>query len=490
MLRIEEDAFTFDDLLLLPRYSEVIPSEVSTETRLTKRIGLGIPLLSAAMDTVTESAMAIALAKMGGIGVIHRNNAIDKQVAEVIRVKKNEGVVVRNPITIYSDGTVEELRNLTERHQISGVPVIDRDSNKLAGIVTSRDFRLVKESNKKIKDIMTPRDKLITAAENIVASKALELMNTNRIEKILLVKNGDLRGLMTLKDIEYDKRYPLTNKDEHGRLRVAASIGTDVHYLERSTALIEAGADLLVMDTAHGHSRKVINAVKACRKKFPNIGIIAGNIATGDAALALAKAGADAIKVGIGPGTICTTRMISGVGVPQLSAIASAATALKKKYPHVSVIADGGIRYSGDITKAIAAGADSVMIGSLLAGTEEAPGEVVLWQGRSYKTYRGMGSLGAFKDGSKDRYFQDDYEPEKLVPEGVEGIVPNRGAVSFIIEQLIGGLRSGMGYAGSPDLKTLKKDARFIRITAAGASESHVHDVHITGEAPNYRKEG
>ena len=490
MLKIENEAFTFDDLLLLPRYSEVIPSEVATETRLTKRIKLGIPLLSAAMDTVTESSMAITLAKMGGMGVIHRNNSIEVQASEVIRVKKNEGVVVRNPITIFSDATVAELRALTESHQISGVPVINRISKKLVGIVTSRDFRLVTSSSKKVQEIMTPYEKLITATENTTTSQALKLMNTNRIEKILLVKNGALRGLMTLKDIEYDKRYPYAIKDEHGRLRVAASIGTDVHYLERTEALIKAGADVLVMDTAHGHSRKVLDAVKQCRKKFPGIGIIAGNVATGEAAVELAKAGADAIKVGIGPGTICTTRMITGVGVPQLSAIAAAATALKKKFPSVSVIADGGIRYSGDITKAIAAGADSVMIGSLLAGTEEAPGEVVLWQGRSYKTYRGMGSLGAFKDGSRDRYFQDDYEPEKLVPEGVEGIVPNRGQVSFIIDQLIGGLRSGMGYLGAPNLEMLKKNARFVKITAAGVNESHVHDVHITGEAPNYRKEG
>lgn len=489
MLRIEGEGLTFDDLLLLPNYSEVIPSEVDTNTRLTKNITLAIPLLSAAMDTVTESAMAIAMARMGGMGVIHRNKSIEQQRAEVARVKKHESVVVRHPITIYSDATVEELKLLTQTNKISGVPVIDKSSGKLVGIVTSRDCRLVTNTTIKIQDIMTPRDKLITAPPDTSPNKALKLMNANKIEKIPLIKGDDLCGMMTLKDIEYDQRYPLALKDEHGQLIVGASIGTDAHFIERSQALIDAGVDALVMDTAHGHSSKVIDSVKQCRKKFPKIDIIAGNVATGGAALALVKAGADAIKVGIGPGTICTTRMITGVGVPQLSAIANTVVAIKKKYPHVSVIADGGIRYSGDITKALAAGADSVMAGNLLAGTEEAPGDVVLWQGRSYKTYRGMGSLGAFKDGYRNRYFQDNYEPEKLVPEGVEGIVPNRGPANYVVDQLIGGLKSGMGYLGSPDIKHLQKNSRFIRVTAAGVNESHVHDVHVTGEAPNYRQD-
>ena len=489
MLKTVGKAFTFDDLLLLPNYSEVIPSEVETTTRLTKNIKLGIPLLSAAMDTVTESSMAIAIAKLGGLGVIHRNTTIEKQAEEVARVKKHEGVVVRNPITIYSDSTVEDLKALTEQHGISGVPVLERGNKNIAGIVTSRDFRMEHNGRTRISDIMTPKDKLVTAKEDINPSVALKLMNTHRIEKILLTKGSKLRGMMTLKDIEYDKRYPLAVKDKYGRLIVAASIGTGIEFLTRCQALIDAGVDVLVMDTAHGHSRKVIDSVKECRKHFPQIDIIAGNVATGAAALKLIQAGADAIKVGIGPGTICTTRMVTGVGVPQLSAIANTVAQVKKKSKSISVIADGGIRYSGDITKALAAGADSVMIGNLLAGTEEAPGEVVLWQGRSYKTYRGMGSLGAFKDGSRDRYFQDDYEPEKLVPEGVEGIVPNRGAVSFVVNQLIGGLRSGMGYLGAKDIKSLQNNAQFIEVTSAGMQESHVHDVHITGEAPNYRKE-
>ncbi len=490
MVKIEGDAYTFDDLLLIPNYSAVLPNEVETQTRLTKNISLSIPFLSAAMDTVTESAMAVAMARMGGIGVIHRNTSIEKQTQEVITVKKHESVIVRTPITIHSDASIEELRNITERHGISGVPVLDKDSHKLAGIVTSRDFRLEKDPAKKVADLMTPFSKLITASENVSPAKARKLMYDNRIEKILLVKQGNtLCGMMTLKDVEYDKRYPLSNKDEHGRLRVAASIGTDAHNIERTEALIAAGTDVIVLDTAHGHSQKVINAVQECRQRFLNIPIIAGNIATGAAALALAKAGADAVKVGIGPGTICTTRMISGVGVPQLTAIADATKALKSKYPHVTVIADGGIRYSGDITKALAAGADTVMIGSLLAGTDEAPGEVVLRQGRSYKTYRGMGSLGAFRDGSKDRYFQDDYEPDKLVPEGVEGIVPSRGAVNIVVGQLTGGLCSGMGYLGAKNIEELQKNAKFVRVTAAGMQESHVHDVRITGEAPNYQRE-
>ena len=487
MVTPEKEAFTFDDLLLVPKYSEVIPSAVDTKAKLTAKIGLGIPLISAAMDTVTEAQMAIAIAKMGGIGVIHRNISIERQSDEVGKVKKHEGVVVRNPITIYEDATIEDLRKLTEDNQISGVPVLHHANDELAGIVTSRDFRLVENGRRKVKDIMTAADKLVTAKENVSPKEALRLMNTNRIEKLLLVKGKKLCGMMTLKDIEYDTRYPLGNKDDLGRLRVAASIGTDVSFKERAQELVKAGADLLVIDTAHGHSRKVLDVVKNCRKMFAGTGIIAGNIATGEAAVALAKAGANAVKVGIGPGTICTTRMITGVGVPQLTAISDAAKALKKNFKNVTVIADGGIRYSGDITKSLAAGADSVMIGSLLAGTDEAPGEVVLWQGRSYKTYRGMGSLGAFKDGSANRYFQDDYEPEKLVPEGVEGIVPNRGSVNSVVDQLIGGLRSGMGYLGAKDIATLKKGARFVKVSAAGMQESHVHDVRITGEAPNYQ---
>lgn len=490
MLKIENEAYTYDDLLLIPNYSTVLPNEVETQTRLTKNILLGIPLISAAMDTVTESAMAIAMARMGGIGVLHRNNSIEKQTEEVYKVKKHESVIVRSPISIHSEASLDELRKLTEQHGISGVPVLDKNSAKLRGIVTSRDFRLEKDLTKKVKDLMTPFDKLITAAPNISPSDARRLMNDHRIEKILLVKNGNiLCGMMTLKDVEYDKRYPLSNKDEQGRLRVGVSIGTDERNMERAKSLINAGADIIVLDTAHGHSQKVMQTIKECRKNFGEIPIVAGNIATGEAALALAKAGADAIKVGIGPGTICTTRMISGVGVPQISAIAAAHKAIKTKYPKVTIIADGGIRFSGDLTKALAVGADTIMLGSLLAGTDEAPGEVVLRQGRSYKTYRGMGSLAAFKEGYKDRYFQEDYEPEKLVPEGVEGIVPSRGATNMVVSQLIGGLCSGMGYLGAKNIKELQRKARFVRVTTAGMQESHVHDVRITGEPPNYQRE-
>ena len=488
-MKIKQEAYTFDDLLLLPRYSQVLPRDVDTRSRLTSQIELGVPVLSAAMDTVTEANMAIALAKAGGIGVIHKNMSIEKQTDEARKVKKHESGVVSNPITISRDATIGQLRELTEKHGISGVPVVEKtDSKNLAGIVTARDTRCEEDDNKPIKSVMTPLKELVTAPKGIGTEEAQKLMHQNRIEKLLLVTNNSvLCGMMTLKDIQYEEKYPNACKDEDGRLRVAASIGTDPKSMERARSLATVGTDFLVLDTAHGHSRKVIDMIKYCRKNFPSTAVIGGNIATGEAATDLAKAGVSAIKVGIGPGTICTTRIVTGVGVPQLTAIAEARRALRKKFPEVGIIADGGIRFSGDMVKALAAGAHAVMLGSIFAGTNEAPGEVVLYQGRSYKKYRGMGSLEALKKGSRDRYFQQ--HPEKLVPEGVEGMVPNRGAVNLVIDQIVGGLCSAMGYLGCKTVKELTENAEFVRVTKAGMLESHVHDVRITSEAPNYHRE-
>ncbi len=487
MLRIADQALTFDDVLLLPGYSEVLPSEVDLSTQLTKSIKLNIPVISAAMDTVTESRMSIALAELGGLGIIHKNLTIEKQAAEVRSVKKYESGVVRDPITIRSDNSVAELVQLTRELNISGMPVVD-DGN-LVGIVTSRDFRNQNDSTVNVSNIMTPKDRLITSKEGTDLEVIKELLHKNRIEKILLVDdNFSLTGLVTLKDINKSKDFPNAARDSEGRLIVGAAIGTKSDTDERTEKLIKAGVDVLVIDSAHGHSKGVLDRVTKTKSDYPDVQVIGGNIATGEAALALVKAGSDAVKVGIGPGSICTTRIVTGVGVPQVTAVAEVAAALKGK--GIPIIADGGIRYSGDIAKAMAAGAHTIMLGSALAGTEEAPGDIELYQGRSYKSYRGMGSMGAMSgdQGSTDRYFQDSAQAtEKLVPEGIEGRVPYKGWMEAVIHQMMGGLMQSMGYTGSKDTETMRTKPKFVQITQAGVSESHVHDVSVTKEAPNYR---
>ena len=487
MLHIEEQALTFDDVLLLPDYSEVLPQDTDLSTKLTPAIDLKIPVVSAAMDTVTESKMSIALAELGGIGIIHKNMPIQDQAKEVTLVKKFESGIVREPITISSEKKVGELIKLTQELKISGMPVVDNDN--LVGIVTSRDFRNVQNQEEIVANIMTPKEKLITSDENEDLDKIKDLLFKNRIEKILLVdKNFSLKGLVTLKDINKTKDFPLASKDNEGRLLVGAAIGNGEETDERISELIKANVDVLVVDSAHGHSKGIIDRVKKLKKDYPEIQIIAGNVATGNGALELVKAGVDAVKVGIGPGSICTTRIVTGVGVPQISAISNVVQALKSK--NIPVIADGGIRFSGDIAKAIAAGANTVMLGSILAGTEEAPGEVELYQGRSYKSYRGMGSVGAMsgETNSGDRYFQENVaSTEKLVPEGIEGRVPYKGLVETTIHQMLGGVRQSMGYTGNKDIESMRTKAKFVKITPAGINESHVHDVSVTKEAPNYR---
>ena len=487
MLRIDQEALTFDDVLLLPGYSEVVATDVSLQTRLTRDITLNLPLVSAAMDTVTEARLAIAMAQEGGIGIIHKSMSIEEQAAEVHRVKKYESGVVKDPITIQQSATIAQLIELTSTNGISGVPVLDGED--LVGIVTRRDMRFETEMDKKVSSIMTPREKLVTVGEGAGATEVQQLLHQHRIEKILVVsENFDLRGMITVKDFDKAENYPNACKDSFGRLRVGASVGTSPDTDDRVAALIAAGVDALVVDTAHGHSKNVIERVRKIKNAYPDMQVIGGNIATGEAALALAEAGADGVKVGIGPGSICTTRIVTGIGVPQVTAVAEAVNALAGKHD-IPVIADGGIRFSGDIAKVIVAGAHAVMVGSMLAGTEEAPGEVELYQGRTYKSYRGMGSLGAMAStqGSSDRYFQDASKgTEKLVPEGIEGRVPYKGPASAIIHQLMGGVRSAMGYTGSPDIETMRSRPRFVRVTSAGMSESHVHDVSITKEAPNY----
>ncbi len=487
MLHIEEQALTFDDVLLLPDYSEVLPQDTDLSTKLTQDIDLKIPVVSAAMDTVTESKMSIALAELGGIGIIHKNMPIHDQAKEVTLVKKFESGIVREPITISSDKKVGELVKLTQELKISGMPVVDNDN--LVGIVTSRDFRNVQNQEEVVANIMTPKEKLIVTDENEDLDKIKDLLFKNRIEKILLVdKNFSLKGLVTLKDINKTKDFPLASKDNEGRLLVGAAIGNGEETDERISELINANVDVLVVDSAHGHSKGIIERVKKLKKDYPEIQIIAGNVATGNGALELVKAGVDAVKVGIGPGSICTTRIVTGVGVPQISAISNVVNALKSK--NIPVIADGGIRFSGDIAKAIAAGANTVMLGSILAGTEEAPGEVELYQGRSYKSYRGMGSVGAMsgETNSGDRYFQENVATtEKLVPEGIEGRVPYKGLVETTIHQMLGGVRQSMGYTGNKDIESMRTKTKFVKITSAGINESHVHDVSVTKEAPNYR---
>lgn len=486
MLRISEEALTFDDVLLVPGYSDVIPKDVSLKTRLTRGIALNIPLISAAMDTVTEARLAIAIAQEGGVGIIHKSMSIEQQAQEVRAVKKFEAGVVRDPITIESNATIRDLIALTRKNNFSGVPVMEK--GELVGIITGRDVRFEPNLDALVSSIMTPKEKLVTVKEGAGADEVRSLLHKHRIEKILVVNDDfQLRGLITVKDINNAERYPTACKDPEGRLRVGASVGTSPDTDERVTALVEAGVDVLVVDTAHGHSKNVIERVRSIKSRYPDVQVIGGNIATAAAALALVEAGADGVKVGIGPGSICTTRIVSGVGVPQVSAVANVVEALKGT--DVPVIADGGIRYSGDIAKAIVAGAHAVMIGSMLAGTEEAPGEVELFQGRTYKAYRGMGSLGAMAktQGSSDRYFQDASQgTEKLVPEGIEGRVPYKGSLTVIVHQMMGGLRSAMGYTGCNNIEEMRSKPEFVRVTAAGMGESHVHDVQITKEAPNY----
>ena len=486
MEKVKLKALTFDDVLLLPSYSDFLPSEASTETKLTKNITLKNPLVSAAMDTVTEKDMAIALAEAGGIGIIHKNNSIEEQVAHVKGVKKYESGVVRDPITISSKETIGELIKLTKDLNISGMPVVD--NGDLKGIVTSRDFRYADNMGACVESIMTPSEKLITVKEGTAQEDVKKLMHENRIEKILVIDSANsLSGLVTMKDIEKSAEHPDATKDSSGSLMVGAALGTGSDTLERAKALYEAGVDVFVVDSAHGHSKNVIETIKMIKKEFPTIDVIGGNVATAEGALELVKAGVDAVKVGMGPGSICTTRIIAGIGVPQITAILEIKAALEGQ--NVSIIADGGIRFSGDIAKAIAAGADSVMLGSLFAGTEEAPGKVELFQGRSFKTYRGMGSIGAMTERQDaNRYLQEDVDAEKLVPEGIEGRVPYKGWVINVINQLIGGVRQCMGYIGCRTIQEMHENSEFVEITNAGMTESHVHDVMITKEAPNYQR--
>lgn len=485
MPRIIEEAVTFDDILLVPDYSEIVPKDVDLRTQLTKTLSLNLPMVSAAMDTVTESEMAIALAQEGGIGIIHKSMSVQEQAKHVTAVKKYESGVVKDPICISKDAPIRDLLAIKQEHNISGVPVLD--GGDLVGIVTSRDVRFETNLDAPVHSIMTPKDKLVTVQEGADSEEVLKLMHIHRIEKVLVVdKNFKLSGLITVKDIDKSERYPLAAKDDQGRLLAGACVGTSGETEERVEALVAAGVDVIVVDSAHGHSANVINRIKWIKQNYPDLQVIGGNIATGAAALALAEAGADAVKVGIGPGSICTTRIVAGVGVPQITAIAKVSKALKKT--GIPVIADGGIRYSGDIAKAIVAGAHCVMVGSMFAGADEAPGDLEIYQGRTYKSYRGMGSIGAMArtQGSSDRYFQDGNGAEKLVPEGIEGRVPYKGHVSAVIHQAMGGLRSAMGYTGSADIETMRTKPSFVKISSAGVNESHVHDISITKEAPNY----
>lgn len=486
-MRIARDALTFDDVLLQPDYSDVLPREVDMSTQLTTEISLNIPLLSAAMDTVTESRLAIALAQEGGIGIIHKNMQPEDQAREVLKVKKYESGIVRDPITVPPDMTVREVIELTRAMNISGVPVVE--GKQTIGIVTHRDLRFETKLDAAVATVMTPQERLVTVREGAADEEVLSLLHKHRIEKVLVVsKDFELRGMITAKDFQKASDYPRACKDDHGALRVGAAVGTGFDTDERIAALVRAGVDVVVVDTSHGFSKGVLERVRRVKSDYPDLQVIGGNIVTGDAALALVEAGADGVKVGIGPGSICTTRVVAGVGVPQISAVAEVAADLAKK--GVPLIADGGIRYSGDIAKALVAGAYSVMIGGLFAGTEESPGEVELFQGRSYKSYRGMGSVGAMgqKHGSSDRYFQDATEElEKLVPEGIEGRVAYKGSMVAIVHQLMGGVRAAMGYTGSHNMEQMRTRPKFVKITGAGMRESHVHDVTITKEAPNYR---
>jgi IMP dehydrogenase len=489
-MRVVEKALTFDDVLLVPAHSTVLPREVSLKSSLTRSITLNIPVVSSAMDTVTEARLAIAIAQEGGIGIVHKNMSPRAQAAEVARVKRFESGIVKDPITIAEDMTVRDVLELTQQHKISGLPVIAPGGRRVVGIVTNRDLRFESELDQPIRNIMTPREKLVTVPEGAPREEALALMHKHRLERVLVVnRNFELRGLITVKDILKSSEHPHASKDSQGQLCVGAAVGVGEGTEERVEALIEAGVDVIVVDTAHGHSQGVLDRVKWIKRKYPQTQVIGGNIATAAAAKGLVDSGADAVKVGIGPGSICTTRVVAGIGVPQITAVANVARALANT--NVPLIADGGIRYSGDIAKALAAGAHTVMIGGLFAGTEESPGETELYQGRSYKAYRGMGSLGAMQQGSADRYFQetDELDTEKLVPEGVEGRVPYKGGLVPLIQQLMGGMRASMGYLGCRTIEEVRTRAEFVEITSAGIRESHVHDVQITKEAPNYRTE-
>lgn len=484
-MRIAHEALTFDDVLLLPAHSRVLPRDVDLRTKLTREITLNIPFVSAAMDTVTEGRLAIALAQEGGIGIVHKNMSIERQAQEVRTVKKYETGVIKEPITVTPETSIREVLQITRAHNISGVPVVaGRD---LVGIVTSRDLRFETRMEAPVSDIMTPKERLVTVREGANREEVISLLHRHRIEKVLVVNDHfELRGMITVKDIQKAKDYPSACKDEQESLRVGAAVGTSPGTEERVEALVEAGVDVIVVDTAHGHSQGVLDKLRWIKNRFPELQLIGGNIATGDAALALKECGADAVKVGIGPGSICTTRVVAGVGVPQITAVSNVAEALLGS--GIPVIADGGVRFSGDISKAIVAGAYAVMVGSLFAGTEESPGEVELYQGRSYKSYRGMGSIGAMQQGSSDRYFQEEAgEADKLVPEGIEGRVPYKGGLAAILHQLLGGLRSSMGYTGCMSIDEMRTRPQFVRVTNAGVRESHVHDVTITKEAPNYR---
>ena len=478
-------ALTFDDVLLLPAASKVLPNEVDVRTKLTRSISMNIPLMSAAMDTVTEANTAISMAREGGIGIIHKNMSIERQAREVDKVKKSESGMIIDPVTMHPEQKISEVLEVMEQYRISGVPIV-ADGRKLVGIITNRDLRFETNLDQKVAEVMT-KENLVTASEGITLEESKVLLHKNRIEKLLVVNDaGDLLGLITIKDIMKIKKYPNACKDNLGRLRVGAAVGVGPDRDARVEALVNAGVDVIAVDSAHGHAQAVVDSVPAIKRQFPEIELIAGNVATAEGAKTLAEAGADAIKVGVGPGSICTTRVVAGVGVPQITAVTECAR-VAKDY-QVPIIADGGVKYSGDVVKALAAGAHSVMIGSIFAGTDESPGEMILYQGRSYKVYRGMGSLGAMKEGARDRYFQDDIEEDaKLVPEGIEGRVPYKGPLSSSVFQLIGGLRAGMGYVGCGTLDELRQKAKFIRITAAGLKESHVHDVIITKEAPNYQ---
>ncbi len=486
-MRLIQEALTFDDVLLVPAHSRVLPNEVDLSTRLTRAIELKIPLVSAAMDTVTEARLAIALALEGGIGIVHKNMGAERQAREVLAVKKYESGIIRDPITVTPETSIGEVMQITRAHNISGVPVVTEDG-QLDGIVTGRDLRFETRMGAPVSSIMTPRDRLVTVREGASREEVVGLLHKHRIEKLLVVNGGfALRGMITVKDIQKAKDFPKASRDGHERLRVGAAVGVGAGTDERVAALVEAGVDVVVVDTAHGHSQGVLDRIARVKREYPAVQVIGGNIATATAARALVEAGADAVKVGIGPGSICTTRIVAGVGVPQITAVANVTDALAGS--DVPVIADGGLRYSGDVAKVIAAGAHSVMIGGLFAGTDESPGEVEIYQGRSYKSYRGMGSLGAMgaKEGSSDRYFQESTDKEKLVPEGIEGRVPYKGSVLNVIHQLMGGVRSSMGYTGCGDMNEMRTKPEFVRVTGAGMRESHVHDVQITKEAPNYR---
>lgn len=483
-MRLIDEALTFDDVSLVPDHSAILPKDVDLTTRITRDLKLNIPLASAAMDTVTEARLAITMAQAGGVGVLHKNMSIERQAEQVRIVKKYEAGVIKDPVTVSPHTTIREVLDLTRRHNISGVPVVD--GHELVGIVTSRDMRFEKKLDDPVRNIMTRKDKLVTVHEGASQDEVLELLHRHRIEKVLVVNDRfELRGLITVKDIQKSKDFPNAAKDDAEQLLAAAAVGTGGDTEDRIAALVDSGVDIVVVDTAHGHSQGVLDRVAWVKKHYPSVQVIGGNVSTSAGALALAEAGADAVKVGQGPGSICTTRVVAGVGVPQISAVAAAAEALNKK--GIPVIADGGIRFSGDFAKAIAAGASVVMIGSLFAGTEEAPGEVELYQGRSYKSYRGMGSLGAMEQGSKDRYFQAEADADKLVPEGIEGRVPYKGPLGSVIHQLLGGLRSSMGYVGCANIEAMRTEPRFVRVTVSGVRESHAHDVTITKEAPNYK---